>query len=435
MIGRAAAICLAAALPAAAEDFRTFDGHGGPVKAVTLTGEGGTLLTASFDNSVGVWAIGVEAPVRWLEAHEAAVNTVIPLPLGRAASGGDDFDVIVWDVAAALPLHRLEGHQGKVMGLAATRDGARLASASWDGTVRVWGTETGEQLATLDGHEGPANAVAWSADGTRLFTAGYDGTILEWDAGDWTVTRRLASHGFGINVLEVNEAGGWLAYGALDGGTRAIDLETGAQLADLTAGRRPILSMAQSRDGGRVAVGDGEGHIMVVETSRWRVVRDFRAALHGPVWALAFTGAGTGVIAGGIANEAYLWPLDGTDSAPRMAELRREFHTAPEEVSNGERQFLRKCSICHTLGVDGERRAGPPLAGLFGRRAGTVPGYPYSEAILALDLTWTEDTVDALFDIGPDHYIPGTKMPMQRIVAASDRADLIEFLKRETALE
>ena len=249
---------------------------------------------------------------------------------------------------------------------------------------------------------------------------------------DGTPTRRLASHGFGVNVLALNEAAGWLAYGALDGGTRVIDLGTGETIADLTAGRRPILAMARSPTGHRLAVGDGEGYIMVVETAAWRIHRDFRAALNGPIWALAFTPTGEGIVAAGIANEAMLWPLDGTDSAPRLAEIRREFHTDPDAVPNGERQFLRKCSICHTLGPDGERRAGPSLAGLFGRPAGSVPGYPYSDAVRNSGLVWTRETIDALFDIGPEHYIPGTKMPMQRIVRAEDRADLIDFLMRET---
>ncbi len=422
---------LSGASSAAADGFRTFTGHGGPVKSVALSLDGGTLFTSSFDNAVGLWSMTGAAPV-WLEGHEAAVNVVLPLPGARAASGGDDYAVILWDATTGAVLHRMTGHKGKVMGLAATPDGARLASASWDGTLRIWDTATGALVAELTEHDGPANAVVWSADGTRLYSAGYDGTVLEWETGGFTVHRRLASHGFGVNVLTVNDAGGWLAYGALDGGTRALDLATGDEIADLTAGRRPILALAQSPDGDRIAVGDGEGYIMVVDTTRWGIEHDFRAALNGPIWALAFTGSGAGVIAGGIDNEAYLWPLDGTDSAPRMAEIRREFHVEPGAVSNGERQFLRKCSICHTLGADGERRAGPALEGLFGRKAGTVPGYIYSDAVLSADIIWTEETIDALFDIGPDHYIPGTKMPMQRIVKPEDRADLIDFLKRET---
>ncbi len=434
--GRLAVALLALwAPPAAAEDFRTFEGHGGPVMSVAVGGEGTMLLTTSFDNSAALWPISGDGTPRWLEGHDAAVNIGIFLPGSRAATGADDFDVILWDLETRKPIRRLEGHQGKVFDLAATADGTRLASASWDGTIRIWDTATGETLAEVAGHDGPVNAVAWSGYASRLYSASYDGTLVEWETGDWTPLRRLASHGFGINVIALNEDAGWIAYGALDGGTRALDLETGEELADLTADRRPILALARSPDGGRLAVGDGEGYIMIVDTAKWGVEYDFRAALNGPIWALAFTASGEGVIAGGIADEAYLWPLDAGDDTPRMAEIERQFHVDPSEVSNGERQFMRKCSICHTLQGGGERRAGPPLEGLFGRPAGAVKDYPYSEAVRGVDLVWTEETIDALFDVGPEHYIPGTKMPMQRITGEDDRADLIEFLKRETTVE
>jgi cytochrome c len=115
--------------------------------------------------------------------------------------------------------------------------------------------------------------------------------------------------------------------------------------------------------------------------------------------------------------------------------MRRRFHTDPGEVSNGERQFLRKCSICHTLGADGERRAGPSLQGVFGRMAGTLPGYAYSPALRGSQIVWSEETIDELFELGPDHVTPGSKMPMQKIASPEDRADLVTFLKRETAAE
>jgi cytochrome c len=104
-------------------------------------------------------------------------------------------------------------------------------------------------------------------------------------------------------------------------------------------------------------------------------------------------------------------------------------------MPNGERQFMRKCSICHTLTPGSARRAGPSLYDLFGRRAGTVEDYTYSDALNGSDISWDEDTIDALFDIGPEHYIPGTKMPMQRITGAQDRADLVTYLRETTAPE
>jgi cytochrome c len=103
------------------------------------------------------------------------------------------------------------------------------------------------------------------------------------------------------------------------------------------------------------------------------------------------------------------------------------------DMPNGERQFMRKCSICHTLTEGSARRAGPSLYDVFGRRAGTVPDYAYSDALNGSSIIWDDTTIDALFDVGPDLYIPGTKMPVQRITKAQDRADLVTYLREETA--
>ena len=65
--------------------------------------------------------------------------------------------------------------------------------------------------------------------------------------------------------------------------------------------------------------------------------------------------------------------------------------------------------------------------------------YKQSDKLIRFSQTTTtiiskinDDTIDALFDEGPDHYIPGSKMPMQRITGADDRADLIAYLRRAT---
>jgi cytochrome c len=77
-------------------------------------------------------------------------------------------------------------------------------------------------------------------------------------------------------------------------------------------------------------------------------------------------------------------------------------------------------------------RAGPTLAGVFGRRIATLPGYNFSDALKKLNIVWTPETVSKLFEVGPMAYTPGTKMPEQRIGSAEDRAALVKFLEKTT---
>jgi cytochrome c len=421
------AAALLAAADAQANGFASLEGHGGPVMAVDISEDGARALTGSFDNSVGLWDAERAAPIRWLDGHEAAVKAVRFIDARRAVSGGDDMTARIWDLETGEALHVLEGHTGVVEAVAVSPDRRLVATASRDRRVGLWDVESGAHLGWLEGHGGPVNDVAF-ADGL-IFTAAADGTIRSWDPATRQMKRIMLRHGFGVTAVLVDPARGWLVYGAQDGGTRVIDLATDALLADLTADRRPVLALAESPDAGQLAIGDGQGHIMVVNTADWSVVSDFRAALRGPIWALAWDGAGTRLLAGGIADSAHFWPVGAKAAGPLMDARNRPFLRDPATMSNGERQFQRKCSICHALTEDGVRRAGPSLAGIFGRKAGTWPGYVYSDAVARSSIVWSEETIDALFAIGPEHYIPGTKMPAQRITDPQDRADLIAFLR------
>ena len=431
-------LCTAVAVAgtAHADGYRRFDGHGGPIRGLSISSDGRQALTASFDNSVALWTLDADGadPV-WLDGHEAAANVAIFLPGGeRALSAGDDFDLILWSLGDGAPLATLEGHEGKVLDLAVTADGALAASAGWDGAVGLWDLSTRESVAMLKGHRGPVQAVRFSADGRFLSSGSSDGTVRRWTVATRDFDRIEASHGFGINRLVVNDDAGWFAYGAVDGGVRVVDMETGEEIADITSGRQPVLALTLGDDGRRIGIGDGEGFIHVVDTATWRTVKDFRAVPRGPVWALAFDPEARHVMAGTILDRADLWPVEDAASVGEADGPIRAFHRDPETMTNGERQFARKCSICHTLDGSG-RRAGPTLLRIFGRRAGTLDGYQYSDALLGSDLVWDEISLDKLFDLGPDHYTPGSKMPMQRIVEREDRLDLIDYLRTATTGE
>ena len=420
----------------AAQEFNTLKGHGGPIMDINVNQKTGQVATASFDNSVGLWKGRVPT---WLEGHKAAVTSVLLVDDDVIISGGDDFRVLLWGPTLSVPLEAIQ-HRGKVSDIAIYDTIPTFASASWDGTIAlqqfikvILTNDTVQEpfdLATkiLTGHDAGVNDIEFAEDG-RLFSASSDGTIRVWETYLLEPTSRvLVSHGFGVNRLVVGPDDAWLAYGSVDGVTRVVDPVSGEILADFTLERRPILSMAYHKASNQLAVGDGHGYIMMIDTNTWQITRDFRAMRRGPVWALDFAPDGKIIYAGGLEDVVYSWPVALLDGYEPADGPERSFLRNPEDMPNGERQFMRKCSICHALTPPPSRKAGPSLHGVFGRQAGTAPGYSYSDILTGSDIIWSDDTIDALFDLGPDHYIPGSKMPMQRITAAQDRQDLIKFL-------
>jgi cytochrome c len=104
---------------------------------------------------------------------------------------------------------------------------------------------------------------------------------------------------------------------------------------------------------------------------------------------------------------------------------------ATGDPENGA-QLFRACIACHTL-VPGEHRSGPSLAGIWGRKAGTAPGFSrYSPALKSAELIWDAQTLDGWL-ADPKRFIPGNRMTFRGLPDEQARADLIAWLEQATA--
>jgi cytochrome c len=92
------------------------------------------------------------------------------------------------------------------------------------------------------------------------------------------------------------------------------------------------------------------------------------------------------------------------------------------------RAIYARCAACHSIERD---RTGPRHCGLFGRRAGAVPGFAYSGAMRASGIVWNERTLDA-FIANPLATVPGTFMGYAGIPDPAERAQLLAFLEVAT---
>lgn len=91
----------------------------------------------------------------------------------------------------------------------------------------------------------------------------------------------------------------------------------------------------------------------------------------------------------------------------------------------GKALYESRCVACHSVDA---HRVGPAHQGVFGRKAGSAPGYSYSDALARSTVRWDAKTLDAWLT-DPEKLIPGQRMGYQ-VEQAADRADLIAYLAR-----
>lgn len=401
-------------------------GHGGPVRALAISSDGTQVLSGSFDTSAIRWSISRNAAEQVMRFHENAVNAVAFLQDGRMVTAGADARIAVWSAGKSQPDAVFEGHAAPVASLAVSPDGAWLASASWDHTVRLWPLNGGTPRV-LEGHSQNVNGVAFSPDGRAVISVGYDAAVRIWPvAGDGSpIVRQLPTP---LNAVAVTPDGE-IVVGGADGKVYFLSPE-GEMRADVQASATPIIALAAAKDGALVAAAGIRGTVTVVE----RKTRHVQKSLVGPglpVWSVAFFPDGRTLLTGGADRMLRRWNAISGEPVDIVLAGAPDDPLAAYAGDRGA-EVYRACIACHALTPDDGNKAGPSLAGVFGRKIATQPGYRYSDALTKMDIVWTPETVAKMFEVGPASYTPGTKMPEQTIGSAEDRKALVDFIARAT---
>jgi cytochrome c len=400
-------------------------GHGGPVRALAISSDGKSVLSGSFDTSAIRWSFATESAEQVLRFHSGAVNAVIFLHDGRMATAGADARIAIWTAGRQQPDEILEGHRAPIVGLAVSPDGSMLASASWDSNVRLWPLRSGAKRV-LEGHSQNVNGVAFTPDGKSLVSVGYDLAVRIWPLPDGPPDVMMLPSP--LNAVAV-AADGEMAAGGADGWVHL--LTAGAKpTGEVQAGPTPIVALAISPDGALIAAARIGGAVAIIDRKARSVLRTLVGP--APVWSVAFLPDSATLLTGGADGMIRRWnALTGDPTGSSL----RGTPADPLAAYAGDHgaEIFRACVACHTLSEKENARAGPTLAGLFGRRIASLPGYRFSDALKGMNIVWTPETVAKLFEVGPNAYTPGTKMPEQRIGAPEDRKALTDFLARATA--
>jgi len=99
---------------------------------------------------------------------------------------------------------------------------------------------------------------------------------------------------------------------------------------------------------------------------------------------------------------------------------------ADDDVKAGEAVFKRTCAVCHSVEA-GKNKIGPSLAGVVGRKAGSIEGFKYSDAMKNSGVTWSNETLDKYLT-DPKTFVAGNRMTFAGVKKAEDRKALIDYL-------
>ena len=104
--------------------------------------------------------------------------------------------------------------------------------------------------------------------------------------------------------------------------------------------------------------------------------------------------------------------------------------TARADDADAGKKVFNQCRACHVLD-DKTNRVGPHLGGVIGRKAGSVEGFSYSDAMKNSGITWDEESLEKYLK-DPKAAVPGNKMAFAGVKKEEDLKNLIAYLKEES---
>jgi len=337
---------------------KEFKGHGDWINSLVYSGDGKYVATASRDRTVKVWEVATGKEVANLKGSPENVKGVVFLEGSAvvASSTGKwnkekktwEGEIKIWDVKAGKQIGSLKGHAETIEGLALSRDGKYLASASEDQTVKIWDKSSGKDIQTLNGragiiqavpygptysriiwdtlkgHTGMVQAVAFTSDGKKLATASADGTVKIWDAASGNVlatfkvettvkttdpkTKKetlITEPGRPFTCVAFSPDNKILSAGNLDGVIKIYDVDAAKEIGALKA-HEGVWALAYNPDGSRLASAGWDQTIKVWDTKTNHELFTIKAH-NGTVTALAFSPSGQFIASGSIDGTVKIW--------------------------------------------------------------------------------------------------------------------------------
>ncbi|KAF9350863.1 hypothetical protein BGX34_000955, partial [Mortierella sp. NVP85] len=230
----------------------------------------------------------VSPPQRNQANSHTAPSTVVAYSLGgtQVASGDSDRAIRMDDVKTKEYCYALEHHVEKVVGIMISSKRIYIAS-DYFGRVNIRDIETGVCIHKLDGHNGRAMGIGYSSRGNLLASAGHDSTVRLWDAQTGERRQVLTGHTNRVWIVVFSPQGDQVASGSEDGAVKIWEATTGKCLYTLTGHTKKVICAVYSPRGDQIVSGSLDKTIRLWSLASGQcraVVQDLTSYVESIAW-------------------------------------------------------------------------------------------------------------------------------------------------------
>ena len=325
--------------------------HRGGVHRLRVSGDGGELVTASYDNSAQILNSRTGEPVGVPFEHQGGLKCVAFSRDGLILTACEDDGACEWRPAPGSLLRAPFVHEagteqtlytpdakyvlirkatsasirraltgepvgvpirsGDVHAFAMSPDGSKVMTGAAGGDVQFWETATGSPFGESHRHRGSAWAVAISSNGERAVSGGLDGGVTLWDARSGRPLRALPAPGnASIRGAAINSDGSRVAVATADKLAWVIGTAVDEVPRKLEGHHGSVMTVAFSHDGKYIATGSWDKTVIVWDAASGQAVS--KPMRHGgPFWyAVGFSQDGRTIVAGCDDHTARVWDIE-----------------------------------------------------------------------------------------------------------------------------
>lgn len=211
-----------------------FEGHFDALYSVTISPDGKLLATGSYDQKIKLWGTGTGTEVRMLTGHNGAVYGLAFRPDGKVlASASGDRTVKLWEVASGKRLDTFSQPTKEQYTVAFSPDGKQLVAGGVDNRIRLYAVSAGavegtnQLLESKFAHEGAVLRIVFSSDGATLLSSAEDRTVKWWDAAKFVERGHLDPQPDLAPAVAFTAGNTRFVVGRLDGSLQFFDAKTG----------------------------------------------------------------------------------------------------------------------------------------------------------------------------------------------------------------